>query len=61
MTDKKVIEDGHRLTDRHINFAQRLISSQFPYIGGLQTTLQDRYYCFPHQSMQAIFWTRLEH
>ena len=62
MTAKEVIEDGHRLTDRHINFAQRLISSQFPYIGVLQAILfQHRYYCFPHQSMQAIFCRRREH
>ena len=62
MKDKQIIDEGHRLTDKHINFAQRLISSQFPHIGGLQTTLlQDRYYCFPHQSMQAVFCKQREH
>ena len=60
--DKQIIEEGHRLTDKHINFAQRLISSQFPHIGGLQSTLlQDRYYCFPHQSIQAVFCKKREH
>ena len=57
MTDNKVIEDGHWLKDRH-----KFCSSQFPHIGELQTTLlQERYYCFPHQSMQGIFCKRHEH
>ena len=44
MEDKCIIEDGHQLTDKHINFASCLISRQFPQIGGLRTTLlQTRY------------------
>ena len=62
MEDKYIIEDGHRLTDKHINFASCLISRQFPQIGGLRTTLlQTRYYCFPSQSIQAIFCKQCEH
>ena len=62
MEDKFIIEGGLRLTDKHINFASCLISRQFPHIGGLRTTLlQSRYYCFPSQSIQAIFCKRREH
>ena len=62
MEDKFIIEGGLRLTDKHINFASCLISHQFPQIGGLRTTiLQTRYYCFPSQSIQAIFCKRREH
>ena len=62
MEDKCIIEGGHRLTDKHINFASYLIFRQFPQIGGLRTTLlQTRYYCFPSQSIQAIFCKRREH
>ena len=39
MKDEQIIEEGHQLTNKHINFAQCPISSQFPHIGGLQTTL----------------------
>ena len=31
MKHKQIIDEGHRLTDKHINFAQHLISSQFPH------------------------------
>ena len=55
LEDKCKIEDGSRLTDKHINFANSLISCQFPHIGGLRSTLQNRYYCFPLQSIQPIF------
>ena len=48
--DKLKIGRGHRLTDKHINFASYLISRQFPQIGGLRTTLlQTRYYFFLHR------------
>ena len=60
--DKLKIGRGHRLTDKHINFASCLISRQFPQIGGLRTTLlQTRYYCFPSQSIQPIFCKGREH
>ena len=48
---KSLIEDGCRLTDKHIGFVSSLISHQFPRICGLRTTLlQTRYYCFPSES-----------
>jgi len=56
MEDKRLVEDGSRLTDKHIKFASCLISRQFPGIGGLRTTLlQTRYYCFPPDSIQPLF------
>ena len=62
LEDKCKIEDGLRLTDKHISFANSLISRQFPHIGGLQSTLlQNRYYCFPLQSIQPIFCKGREH
>ena len=32
-SDKKIIEDGSQLTDKHIRLAQTLIKGQFPKIG----------------------------
>ena len=62
MEDKGKIENGSRLTDKHIGFANLLISRQFPHIGGLRSTLlQNRYYCFPSQSIQPIFCKEREH
>ena len=60
--DKHLVENGSRLTDKHINFASCLIARQFPKIGGLRTTLlQTRYYCFPPESIQAIFCKHRKH
>ena len=62
MEDKRIIEIGSKLTDKHINFANSLISRQFPNIGGLRSTLlQNRYYCFPLHSIQPIFCKEREH
>ena len=62
MVDKCLVADGSRLTDKHIKFASCLISRQFPRIGGLRTTLlQTRYYCFPPESIQALFCKSREH
>ena len=41
--DKKILEHGEMLTDKHINFAQRLLKEMFSGINGLQlTVLQGR-------------------
>lgn len=40
VSDKVAIETGKKLTDKHINFAQRMIKNQFPAVGGLKSTLQ---------------------
>ena len=62
LEDKYKIENGLRLTDKHISFANSLISRQFPHIGGLRSTLlQNRYYSFPLQSIQPIFCKEREH
>ena len=62
MEDKYIIENSLRLTDKHISFANCLISRQFPHIGGLRMTiLQTRYYCFPSQNIQAVFCKQHEH
>ena len=43
MEDQKVITDGQKLTDTHINFAQRLIHRQYNHLNGLRLTLlQDK-------------------
>ena len=42
-TDQNILEDGGMLTDKHINFAQRLLKHAFPNINGLQLPLlQDK-------------------
>jgi hypothetical protein len=43
--DRQMISSGQRLTDRHLNFAQRLIQAQFQHLNGLRLTLiQDKQY-----------------
>ena len=37
--DKLMIEEQRRLNDRHINFSQALLRSQFPQCDGLRNTL----------------------
>ena len=37
--DKTVIQNGQRLNDRHINFAQVMLRRQFPHLEGLKLTL----------------------
>jgi len=40
--DKLMIEEQRRLNDRHINFAQAMLRSQFPHCDGLKNTLLQR-------------------
>jgi len=56
---KNLVENGCRLTDKHISFASSLISHQFPRISGLRTTLLQT--SFPSGSIQAIFCRHREH
>ena len=37
--DKAQISSGHKLTDKHINFAQAILKNQFNHLSGLQSTL----------------------
>jgi len=39
VSDRITIETGKQLSDKHINFAQRMIKNQFPSVGGLKSTL----------------------
>ena len=39
VNDKLLIENGFELTDKHTQFAQNIIKSQHPLIGGLYSTL----------------------
>ena len=60
--DKQLIIDGRRLHDKHIQLGQCMIHHQFLGIGGLRSTLlQDRYYEFPRNSIQAVFCKTRQH
>ena len=49
--DKRIIEEGRMLNDKHINLAQRMIKQKFPSINGLHLTLlQDK----PHTERTEI-------
>ena len=62
LVDKHMITDGHKLHDKRIQFGQCMIHHQFPGIGGLRSTLlQGRYYEFPRNSIQAIFYKTRQH
>jgi uncharacterized protein YaiI (UPF0178 family) len=37
--DRDIISNGQKLTDRHINYAQRLLKRQFPLLNGLKLSL----------------------
>ena len=39
LTDKGVIENGKQLNDKHINFAQALLTTQYATVEGLKSTL----------------------
>ena len=44
--DKRILERGGKLTDKHINYAQRILKNMFPAINGLcLKLLQDK----PHK------------
>ena len=61
-SDKKIIEDGSQLTDKHIQLAQTLIRGQFPRIGELQSTLlQERYHNLPSNSIQVVHCLKRHH
>ena len=37
--DRDIISNGQKITDRHINYAQRLLKRQFPLLNGLKLSL----------------------
>ncbi len=56
IVDKKVLTECELLNDRHINFAQRLLRSQFPGAQGLgHTLIQERKTRKLEQGLQIIF------
>lgn len=42
MEDKRNLIEGLKLSDRHINYSQKLLQNQFPDMGGLGPTLLQR-------------------
>ena len=39
MSDRQVLVQGKKLTDKHMDAAQKLMQDQFPHLQGLQSTL----------------------
>ena len=61
--DKQIIQSGKELTDNHVNFAQKLLKTQYPGLNGVKSTLLltrlDPLSC-THNYMQIVF-TRGNH
>ena len=55
LNDKIILQRGDELSDKHIQYAQKLIKEQFPFIGGLfSTLLQEKCYNLHDGSVQII-------
>lgn len=62
MAEKKAIENGEMLTDKHINLAQKMLKWQFPDVNGLRwTLLQDKPNKFPTSNAVQIFHIKGNH
>ena len=60
--DRQMISSGQRLTDRHINFAQRLIQAQFQQLDGLHLTLiQDKQYSGSKKNFLQVLFIKEGH
>ena len=63
--DKLLIENGSELTDKHIYFAQSIIKSQCPSLGGLYSTLlQEKPYfhgCRTANTIQIVYCKKRRH
>ena len=60
--DKDILEKGEKLSDKHINFAQRILKAKFPKINGLRLTLlQDKSHKEPTNNALQIFHTGGDH
>lgn len=56
-TDKRLLETGKCLTDKHINSSCGLLKRQFPIYGGFQSTLlQNKISFASHNVIQVIYW-----
>ena len=54
--DKRILESGEKLSDKHINIAQRILRKKFPKINGLcLTLLQDKPHKEPTNNALQIF------
>ena len=62
VTDELLIENGSELMDKHMQFAQNLIKSRYPLIGGLHLTiLQGKPYsrgCRAANTIQIVYSQR---
>jgi len=55
LNDEIILQRGDELSDKHIQFAQKLIKKQLSLIGGLfSTLLQERCYNLHNSSVQII-------
>ena len=60
--DKDILVNGEKLSDKHINLAQRILKSKFPKISGLRLTLlQDKPHKNPTNSELQILHTGGDH
>ena len=60
--DKRILETGEMLTDKHINFAQRLLKLSFPKINCLRlTVLQDKEHKEPTTNSIQILHVNRNH
>ena len=54
--DKRLLQNGERLNDHHINYAQTMLRTRFPYLEGLQLTLlQEKYQAKIKNGLQLFF------
>lgn len=60
--DKEIIRKGEKLSDKHINFAHRVLKAKFPKINGLRLTLlQNKTHKDPTHNALQIFHTGGDH
>ena len=60
--DKEILKSGEKLSDKHINFAQRLLKAKFPKINGLRLTLlHDKAHKDPTHNALQVFHTGGDH
>jgi len=60
--DKSILESGEKLSDKHINIAQRILKKKFPKISGFRLTLlQDKPHKEPINNALQIFHTGGDH
>lgn len=53
--EKSILKNGEKLTDKHINAAQRLLYAQFPTLEGLELTLVAPHHKLCPNGIHAFF------